>query len=447
MEVVRLYPSAAEILGGLSFAPDLVEGQPEGHAIRTAKIACRIGREMGLSQSEIDDLYFASVLKDSGCSNNAVRVQKIFGGDEHLIKQAVKLVDWSSPIESLKFAFQVTEAGQSLGAKLRRMAMNVGTPKMVMNAVTEARCTRGAAIAQRLGLSDQVAEAIFCLDEHWDGQGAPYGKKKLEIPLLSRILSFAQTFEVFLIGFGIESAYTMAKDRKKKWFDPSVVDASFAFKDDREFFDRLHVNDLVETEFPHLGNPAMETDLDAICEVFAMIVDAKSSFTASHSDRVMEYSVAVANALGMRPSDVRTIRRGALIHDIGKLGVPSGILEKPGKLDDAEFDRIKLHPMYADRILNSIPGFSRLAEIGSSHHERLDGKGYWKGLSGDQISLPVRIVTVSDVFDALTANRPYRDAMQIERAFQILHEGEGTAFDPECVRALKFSVESHSLAA
>ena len=183
-------PSKASILGALSQALDLVEGQPEGHALRTAKLALKLADLMGLSDQAKEDLYFAAVLKDSGCSNNAVRIQKMFGGDEFLAKRKVKLVDWTSNLESVKFAIAQTEAGNSIGAKLRRLAQNLGHPTKVMDEVTEARCTRGAMIAKMLGLNASVADAIQSLDEHWDGQGSPYKLKGDEIPLLARILCF-----------------------------------------------------------------------------------------------------------------------------------------------------------------------------------------------------------------------------------------------------------------
>ncbi|MBX3117601.1 MAG: HD domain-containing protein [Fimbriimonadaceae bacterium] len=430
-------PSKASILGALSQALDLVEGQPEGHALRTAQIALKIGETMGLSNRQREDLYFAAVLKDSGCSNNSVRIQQIFGGDEHLSKRAVKFIDWTSPAQSLKFAWQHTEAGRSLAAKLRRMASNIGSPNQVMNAMTEARCTRGAAIANMLSLNPAVADAILYLDEHWDGKGAPYQLAGDKIPILSRILCFAQTFEVFLACYGLEESLDMAAARSGRWFDPEVVQACVDFADDNSFLESIGDPSFVERELPELAGNAIESDIDAICEAFAMIVDAKSNFTSEHSTRVMQYSVLIAEHLGFDKARLSDLRRAALLHDIGKLGVPSGILEKPGRLDPEEFERVTLHPKFGHEILGRIPSFEYMAEIASAHHERLDGKGYWRGLGADDLSLDVRIVTACDVFDALSATRPYRAAMPLEKVWSILDSDIGTAFDGDCVAALK----------
>lgn len=429
-------PSKASILGALSQALDLVEGQPEGHALRTAKLALKLADLMGLSDQAKEDLYFAAVLKDSGCSNNAVRIQKMFGGDEFLAKRKVKLVDWTSNIESVKFAIAQTEAGNSIGAKLRRLAQNLGHPTKVMDEVTEARCTRGAMIAKMLGLNASVADAIQSLDEHWDGQGSPYKLKGDEIPLLARILCFCQTFEVFFQSFGLEAAYEMASDRNRKWFDPEIVSACQKLSTETKFWIELGNQDSFEDQVAHYHDAAIDADLDGIAEAFALIIDAKSSFTAEHSTRVARYAVQIGTQMGLDSDALKLLHRSGLLHDIGKLGISTAILEKPGKLDPEEFDQIKLHPKYSDLILRRIPTFEDIADLASTHHERLDGKGYWRGLGADQLSLASRIMTVSDVFDALSAKRPYRDALPLETIFEIMDRDRGTAFDDDCMTAL-----------
>jgi len=441
-------PSKAGILAALSLALDLVEGQPEGHSIKSCGIAQRIATEIGLSEQQHEDLFYAALLKDSGCSNNSVRIHKVFGGDDILVKKGVKFVDWSSPIESLKYGISVTEVGNTLGAKLRRVAANIGPPNKVMNEVTEARCTRGAAIARKLGFSSDVASAIHGLDEHWDGKGSPYGNKGSDIPLLARILCIAQTMEVFVVAFGVPQTYEMIRTRKGKWFDPELVDACTAFEHETDFWEELAGLNYKSVEPVWLESAALDADIDAICEAFAMIIDAKSAFTAEHSTRVAQYAVDLGRHMGLPEEELVLLKRAGLMHDIGKLAVSSSILEKPGKLDEKEFDVIKTHPKHSYQILNRISSFDDIAQIASAHHERLDGRGYWQGLRGDQIGLHTRLMTVSDVFDALSAKRPYRDAMPLDKVFSIMVGDSGTAFCPDCISALTdvFGV-SNSLAA
>jgi HD-GYP domain-containing protein (c-di-GMP phosphodiesterase class II) len=275
------------------------------------------------------------------------------------------------------------------------------------------------------------------LDEHWDGKGAPYRKQGGNIPILSRILCLAQTFEVFLYAFGLEEALDMAHARSGKWFDPEVVDACRSLAQEEIPYQSSRAPNWIDDNLPELLSTAADSDVDGICQAFAMIVDAKSSFTAEHSTRVMKYSIKLAQAFDFEQSRLEQLRRAALLHDIGKLGVSTSILEKPGKLDELEFDRVKLHPKLGQEVLSRIPGFEFIAYIAGSHHERLDGNGYWRGLGAEDLTLDVRIVTACDVFDALTAERPYRNALPIRQVFEIMESESGTAFDPQCLAALR----------
>jgi len=145
----------------------------------------------------------------------------------------------------------------------------------------------------------------------------------------------------------------------------------------------------------------------------------------------------VACELGVSSERRRWLHRGALLHDVGKLGVSNTILDKAGKLDDAEWQQMRLHSVYTEEILSRVPPFAELAIIAAAHHERLDGKGYPHGRSGDAIAIETRIITVADIFDALTADRPYRAAMPVTKALHLMAEMVGTAIDANCFAALQ----------
>jgi HD-GYP domain-containing protein (c-di-GMP phosphodiesterase class II) len=145
----------------------------------------------------------------------------------------------------------------------------------------------------------------------------------------------------------------------------------------------------------------------------------------------------IAEELGFDAGHRRWLRRAGLLHDIGKLAVSNQILDKPGKPDDAEWQSIKSHPGHGEAILERVAAFRSIAPLAGSHHERLDGRGYPRGLQGDEICIESRILTVADVFDALSADRPYRAAMPIAQALAILDKDTGAAFDADCVAALK----------
>jgi putative nucleotidyltransferase with HDIG domain len=188
----------------------------------------------------------------------------------------------------------------------------------------------------------------------------------------------------------------------------------------------------------HIANlyaDANELFLDTIKSMVAAI-DAKDPYTEGHSQRVSEFCVAIARELGMSQEDIHHIRIGSLLHDVGKIGIPDVILSKPERLTPEEFEQMKNHPSVGANIMGQVRMLQTEIPALEQHHERVDGKGYPLGLGQDEISLFGRIVAVADVFDALTSNRPYREAMSAEEALEILNKTAGTHLDIQCVQGM-----------
>jgi putative nucleotidyltransferase with HDIG domain len=182
---------------------------------------------------------------------------------------------------------------------------------------------------------------------------------------------------------------------------------------------------------------ADEDKIDSVCEAFADVIDVKSPYTHQHSKGVTAAAVAIAGHLGIDEKEVVNIRRAALLHDIGKLSVPNKILDKNGKLTAQEWETVRLHPYYTQRILERISGFKHLAFIASAHHEKLDGSGYFRNLRATQLSMSCRAITIADIYDALSAKRPYRDALPTEKVLAIIGKDVPHAIDESCFEALK----------
>jgi HD-GYP domain-containing protein (c-di-GMP phosphodiesterase class II) len=176
--------------------------------------------------------------------------------------------------------------------------------------------------------------------------------------------------------------------------------------------------------------------LDCIARGFADVVDAKSPYTAQHSSRVCDMALRIGRRLGFDEQELAELRRAALLHDIGKLSVPNSILDKPGPLTAEEWEAVRLHPYYTQRILEHIRGFERLAFVAASHHERLDGRGYFNGLRGDQIPLHSQVIATADIHDALTAERPYRPALPEAVALRLMEQDRGNGLREDCLDAL-----------
>lgn len=431
----------SEVISALSVALDITQGHPQGHCMRTALIGMRLAEELQLSMADRSALFYALLLKDLGCSSNAAKMAYLFGADDQEVKRSARMIDWTKPIECLKHSWNHCAPGGSPIEKLLKVVAMVRMGPEGARKISEIRCERGADIARMLRLPESTAQAIFELDEHWNGRGTPCGLKGDQISLLGRICCLAQTVEVFFSAGGLESAFEVARQRRGKWFDPHLVDALCAFKRDGAFWDRLLGRDLVgELSREEPEDAVLLTDeacLDRFSEAFAKVVDAKSPWTYQHSTRVAEITVGVAREFGCAPELERDLRRAALLHDIGKLGVSNLILDKPGKPTDEEFAQIRKHTEYSQRILEQVDAFQTLADVASAHHERLDGHGYHRGLRDAQICWATRVLTVADIYEAMSAKRPYREAMSWDQIRQILARDAGKGVDPECVHALE----------
>jgi putative nucleotidyltransferase with HDIG domain len=177
--------------------------------------------------------------------------------------------------------------------------------------------------------------------------------------------------------------------------------------------------------------------LDLVAEAFASVIDAKSPYTARHSAGVAEIAVALAKALELGREDRATLRRAALLHDIGKLGVSNRILDKPGPLTEAELEVVRRHPRWSREILTRVTAFQELARIAGSHHERLDGSGYPSALTAAELDLPTRILAVADVAEALGAERPYRQALNADEVIRTIRGESGRTLHADACEALE----------
>jgi HD-GYP domain-containing protein (c-di-GMP phosphodiesterase class II) len=448
-ESIESFPAAAgiklsELIGALSHALDITEGQPDGHCVRCCWIGMHIGREIGLPDDQLWDLYYTLLLKDLGCSSNAARICALYVTDDLDFKRDFKTVGDSLP-QVLQFVLKHTGLKAGLVERFRSVFAILRDGSKIAHELIATRCQRGAEIARLLRFSEGVAAGIYSLDEHYNGQGKPEGLAGESIPIHARIALLAQVIDVFVTADGAPAALDEVRRRSGIWFDPQLVQAFEQVAQADAFWSALSAPDIAQAVLalePASHEVAIDDDyLDDIAAAFGQVVDAKSPYTSGHSARVALYSDMIAEALGFSFERRRWLKRGALLHDVGKLGVSNCILDKPGKLDAEEWDAVKLHATYTETILSRIGAFSELARVAAAHHERLDGGGYPRGLKAQQISLETRIITTADIFDAITAERPYRGAIAVPRTLQMMAETVGTAIDAQCFDALKAALQ------
>lgn len=429
----------ADLVSALSYALDLTEGQPMGHAQRACVWGMRIAECIGMPYAQRADLYYALLLKDAGCGSDATRLHQILNCDEVRPGLSGRFLDWSSiSWRALLAALDRLSLGHAVFHRLLTRSRTGAPGLRQQREVVLARGYRGASIVRKMGFPEATATAILELDEHWDGGGEPAGLRRHDITVLARILSLAQTLEVFHRQGGLGSALAVARERSGAWFDPDLVRAVHLVAQQPLF--EFELDNALETSVrlapDSRETPITEERVEIICEAFADVVDAKSPYTYQHSHRVTAAAVEIAQDLQLPASQVTLIRRAALLHDLGKLSVPSFILEKPGPLTPVEWKVVRAHPYHSHQILSRIPGFEQIAEVAGAHHERLDGSGYHRGFHAHDLPLPARILAVADVYDALAAERPYRPALPPHEVYGLLRRQAPHALDGVCVESV-----------
>jgi putative nucleotidyltransferase with HDIG domain len=435
----------SNIIAALSYALDLTEGACPGHAVGTCILTLNIGRELGLSEDILGDAYYAALLKDVGCSSNSARISQVVGGDEIRAKRMTKTTDWTRlEWDRILYTIKHAHTGHSGLERVRKIATMVRNEHADAEEFIRLRCSEGAAVVRNLGFGPLATSAVYSLDEHWDGRGYPNGIAGNDIPELSRLICLAQTLEVFYRRYGANVAIDIAQQRSGHWFDPAMVKAVVSLQNRGMLWNRIDSGiDCVTALEPRPKSILADAfAIDNICVAFAGVVDAKSPYTFMHSTGVERVAARMGSHLKLTAKELTILRRAALLHDIGKLSVSNAILDKTERLTHAEWHAIRLHPHYTFEILNRISGFEQIACIAASHHEKLDGSGYHMGLTGDQLCLSSRILTVADMYDAITSNRPYHQGKSIDEAMSILRKEAPHAIDASCLAALECCVET-----
>lgn len=426
------------LIAALSRGLDLAEGQPEGHALRATHIGMRLADEIGLGASSRSALLYALLLKDLGACAIAVPLSALFGADERIVRREWIATDGSRLSQILQLAARCAAPGTLLIDRVVRIVGISLRGRAEVRRLSAARADHASGIARMMGFTEETTAAVAATEERWDGQGAPRGLAGEAIPLLGRVVALAQTLEIARRLHGPEGAYDLIWSRRERWYDPTLVDALFAFRKEDAFWDRVASAEDPPSESAH-GEPLAldDTWLDRIVAGFARVVDTKSPWTAGHSPGVAALAEGIGDRLGIDGETRRDLVRAALLHDLGKLGMPSTVGERAGNLTEGDRMEIRRHPALTRDLLARAPGLSHLASLAGAHHERIDGRGYPDGLAGDDLSPSMRALIVAVVAEALVSDRPFRAGLSPERALAVMRRDVGRGLCPDCFEALE----------
>ena len=400
----------AELLAVLSLGADLGMGQPMEHAMRQCLIALRLGQRLGLGQQERASLYYVSLIAWVGCHIDAYEQAKWFG-DDLALKGDSRLRDMTG-MAPLAFMASHLGAGKPLLERARMGVRFLASGHREVADMLANHWYAADALAEHLGLDRDVRATLSQTFERWDGKGVPSGSKGEEIRPAARIVNLADVLEVFHRTGGEDGAVAVARERSGTQFAPDVVDAVIA--EAGPLFaglDGVTSWEAVIAAEPVLGRPLAGNALDLALEAIADFIDVKSPFTLGHSRCVADLAACAAEELRLGSDAVLHVRRAALVHDIGRLGVSNAVWDKPGQLNAGEVERVRLHPYLTERMLAASPGLAPLGATAVQHHERLDGSGYPRGLRADALTPCGRVLAAADAYQAKLEPRPYRPAL------------------------------------
>jgi HD-GYP domain-containing protein (c-di-GMP phosphodiesterase class II)/DNA-binding CsgD family transcriptional regulator len=406
----------SELLGVLSFGVDLGMGQPMEHVLRQAMISLGLAERIGLGADERDAVYFGSLLAWVGCHIDAYEQAKWFG-DETVLKHDVRLTDFASASSGPLFMLRHLGGDRPLPRRVAMAPAFLGEGRRVAESMLDNHWRASDDLMERIGLDQLIRDTVEQSFERWDGRGIPRGIAGAEILVTSRLVNLADVVSVFHRAGGVEAAVAVARERAGTQFDPELVDT---FADvAEELFAELEATEpwaaMTGAEQASRYWLAHER-LDAALEAVADFVDVKSPWTIGHSRGVAALVGEAAAHYGLSDADATRLRRAALVHDLGRLGVPNSIWDKPGPLSPAELERARMHVYLTERMLATSPALAPLAAIAGQHHERLDGSGYPRGLTGGDITPAGRLLAATDSYHARLEPRPHRPAQSREEA-------------------------------
>jgi HD-GYP domain-containing protein (c-di-GMP phosphodiesterase class II)/DNA-binding CsgD family transcriptional regulator len=429
----------AELMAALSIATDLGMGQPLEYALSSCILSVRLGEEIGLSENTLRQVYYLALLRYIGCNAETHEMARLVG-DELILRQGFAKVDMGKPAEVLTYMFQhMSKVNQGhpvrmVGMIARAMVMTAS----VMKEAATAHCEVAQRLAERLGFQPDFQMALGQAYERWDGKGIPFGLKGDAIFESVRVVTLAQDVITFYRLFGADEALSMLRERSGRAYDPAMVECFVQHSS--SLLEGLDSDPdwqtILELE-PGEQTVLSEDQLDISLRALADFSDLKSPYLLNHSSRLAELVTAAAACGGLPPSEITQLRRAAWVHDIGRTGISAAIWNKPGPLIEKEWEQVRLHPYYTNRVLARPTFLAELGELASSHHERLDGKGYFKGLPANLLSFKARLLAASDMYQAMTEERPYRPALTAEQAAaELKAQVKNGRLDSESVQAV-----------
>ena len=427
----------ADLLAGLSLVQDHGLGLPPDDAVRSCLVATALARKLGLGEAEVTGVFYDSLLEHIGCVGYAHETYLVWG-DDLAANRAAQRTNFADP-RQLFTAYLPSLLGDLEGRDRARAAASFVTkgPRFVHHFAT-ASCEVAAHTAERLRLPQAVQLGLRHYAEWWNGKGDPAGAKGEDIALTARVVHVASVAAKFDVLGGREFAVDAVRRRAGTILDPTIAATFTAHA--RELLASASVGDPRQRALEAEPEPVRIVPLTRLAEVaaaFGDLADLKTPFTHGHSAGVARLARAAGERVGLDTETMTGLEVAALLHDVGRVAISNAVWEKPGPLTSGEWEQVRLHPYHSERILSCTAALEPMAALAGAHHERMDGSGYHRGCSAAQIPPAARVLAAADALQAMTQDRPHRDALTVEQAIEQLRRDARTGRqDPDAVSAV-----------
>lgn len=396
--------------------------------MRASLVATELARRSGLSPARQSEVLYSALLRFAGCAATSHEAAANFGGDDIAVRAKGDLTDTANPVEGLRFL-----AGLGSGTqKLRVLARAPRVPGLVAEAA-RADCEVGAGLVGLIGLSAAVSDSVLCAFERYDGKGAPGGRSGADVPEPARFAAVGYAVAMFDAVGGSEQAVATVRRWSGRALDPEI--ATQFLDDAAELLVLSRAEDawaaVVAAEPAPYRYFDSDDQLDDVLAGFGDAADLKSPYFQGHARGVA--TLARSAAAGLDGADPALAYRAGLVHDLGRVTVPTGVWERPGPLNPDEWELVRLHPYHSGRILARSPVLEPLSAVVSRHHERIDGSGYPMGVRAGELDPTTRLLAAAEAWHGFGEPRPYREAMSPEEATRRISE---LPLDRDAVRAV-----------
>jgi HD-GYP domain-containing protein (c-di-GMP phosphodiesterase class II) len=418
----------AELTIALSLATDLGFGQPMEQGLRTCWLSLAASERLGLDAATRSAVYYVALLRFVGCTSDASETAVLAGGDDIAFLRAMTPMAMADVGEGMRYFVAHLAEDLPFHRRVGRVVRALTDPGWERRSLS-GHCEVASRLAARVGLGEAVRLALGHAYERWDGKGLPDGLAGEEVPVAMRVVTVARDVELWARQAGWPAAVDVLGHRRGHAYDPAVVDAFVA---EGERWLAAVGEDPCARVLDAEPGPVLwigAADRDAALAAVADFADLKSVWLRGHSTGVARLVDAAARAAGLPGSDAVTVGRAALVHDVGRVGVPSGIWDHPGRLSAEQWERVRLHPYLGERVLRRCGFLAPYADLAASHHERADGSGYHRGAKADQLDLAARLLAAADAYHAMIEPRPHRPALTAgDAAKQLVAEVDAGRF-------------------